>query len=157
MIRSLALALALALAAAPAWAAGPGFSISGARTVGIPELPALARGPACGVSGSTTIHLTFSDPDGIAYAALDLGAVRTRPDVSAQAEASLWLPNYARPARAYRWRYEDTDGRLYARHTISAEIDLVPSAGPIWTEVIAKDGRGAMTIRRFALRPDACR
>jgi hypothetical protein len=155
MIRSLT--LVLALVAAPAWAAGPGFSISGARAVGPPEMPALVKGPACGASGSTTIYVTFSDPQGIAYAAVDLGATRTRPDVTAQADAWLWLPSYARPARAYQWRYEDTDGRLSVRHTIPMEIDLAPAAGPIWTEVMAKDGRGAMTIRRFALRPDACR
>lgn len=155
MVRSLA--LVLALAAAPAWAAGPGFSISGAQAVGFREAPALVKGPACGASGSTTIHVTFSDPDGIAYAAVALGSARTRPDVTDQARAWLWIPDYARPQRAYRWRYEDTDGRLAVRHTIPVEIDLLPAAGPIWTEVMAKNGRGGLTVRRFALQPDACR
>lgn len=160
MIRSLTLVLALAAAVAPAaaWAwGGPGFSISGARAVGIPEAPALTRGPACGRSGSTTIYFTFSDPQGIAYAAVDLGAAQTRPDVNSQSQAWLWIPGYERSSRAYQWRYEDTDGRLFVRKTIPVEIDIVAGAGPIWTEVMAKDGGGGMTIRRFALLPDACR
>ena len=155
MIRSLM--LVLAFAAAPAWAAGPGFTILGAQKVGVPELPALTWAGPCAAFGTTTIGVTFTDPDGIAYAAVRLGAVAARPAVSDQAETWLWIPDYARPARGYQWRYEDSDGRLYLRYTLPVQIDLVPGTGPIWTEVIAKDGSGAMTIRRFGLVPDACR
>lgn len=156
MIRTLT--LAIALLATPAFAGGPGFTISGARAVGIPGLPELAAatGARCRASGRTTIHVTFSDPEGIAYAAVDLGAVQVRPGVSARARTWLWLPDYARPARGYRWRYEE-DGVLATRHTIPVTIDMVPGAGPIPTEVMAKDGTGAMTIRTFALMPAACR
>ena len=155
MIRSLT--LVLALAAAPAWAGGPGFAIAGADVVNLWGFPALARAPACGASGTTTIYVTFADPEGIAYASVSLGAVRARPGVSERAETWLWLPDYARPNRGYQWRYEDTEGGLFARHTLPVQIDLVPSAGAIPAQVMAKDGVGAMTIRRFALIPDACR
>ena len=151
------LTLLLGLAAAPAWAAGPGFSISNAEVVGVPGLPELAvmTGARCGATGRTTVYVTFADPDGIAYAAVTLGAVQARPGVSEQAETWLWLPDYARPKRGYRWRYEDKPP-LRTRHTVPVTIDLVPWAGPIPTEVMAKDGRGGMTIREFALVPDAC-
>ena len=153
------LTLALALAAAPAWAAGPGFTISGATVYGLPELEEVAPliGPECGTAGRTRIYVTFADPDGIAYAAVTLRSVQVRPDVSDQAETWLWIPDYARPARGYRWRYEDTDGRLQLRHTIPIAIELVPGAGPIPAEIMAKDGNGALKVRELALIPAACR
>ncbi len=156
MIRSLI--LLLALAAAPALAGGPDFSIAGARVVGLPgfeEITAIT-GPDCNATGRTRINVTFADPDGIAYAAVDLRSSQVRPAVSEQAEARLWIPNYERPERAYRWRYEDP-AALRTSYTIPIALELIPGAGPIPTEVMTKDGRGALKIRRFALVPAACR
>ena len=152
------LTLALALVAAPASAQGPGVSISGASIVGLPGLEefAAAHGPECGASGRTSISVTFADPEGITYAAVDLRSVQVRPAVPDRAETWLWLPGYARPKRGYRWRYEQVPATR-TRHTIPIAIELVPGAGPIPAEVVAKDGTGAMTIRRFALRPADCR
>ena len=152
------LTLALALAAAPAWAAGPGFTISGATAYGVPGLEEIAAltGPECGVAGRTRIHVRFADPDGIAYAAVTLRSVQVRPAVSDQAETWLWIPDYARPARGYRWRYEEP-AATRTRHTIPIVVELVPGAGPIPAEIMAKDGDGALKVRTLALVPAACR
>lgn len=152
------LTFALALAAAPAWAGGPGFTISGARAYGLPGLEDIApyTGPACGAAGRATIHVTFSDPDGIAYAAVDMRSDEVRPAVSEQAETWLWIPGYSRPARSYQWRYEEPDATR-TRHTIPIQIVVQPNARPIPTEIMTKDGKGALKIRRFALIPTVCR
>lgn len=152
------LTLALALATAPAWAAGPGFTISGATAYGLPVLDELAPlfGPECRVSGRTRIDVTFSDPDGIAYAAVTLRSSEVRPAVSDRAETWLWIPSYARPARGYRWRYEEPTATR-TRHTIPMAIEVFPGAGPIPAEIVAKDGSGALKIRELTLIPTACR
>jgi hypothetical protein len=149
--------LILVLIASPSLAAGPAVSISGASAVGVPGLPQVSAytGAPCRASGLARIYVTFTDPDGITYAAVNLNSVGVRPAVSAQDEAWLWVPSYARPKRGYQWRYEDL-GATRTRHTIPITIDLVPGARPILTEIMAKDGSGALRIRTFALVPDAC-
>ncbi len=156
MIRTLT--LLLALAGAPALANGPDFSIAGARVVGIPGFEEITArsGPRCNATGRARIDVTFTDPDGIAYAAVDLRSSQVRPAVSEQAETWLWIPNYERPERSYRWRYEDP-AALRTLYTIPIALELIPGAGPIPTEVMTKDGKGGLKIRRFALVPSACR
>lgn len=151
------LTLVLAFAAAPAWAAGPTISVSGARIV---EGRGLGLGPLgskpCGATGQATFHVTFSDPDGVTYADVRLGSVRVRPEVTPQVRTAIWVPDYARPDRFYRWRYENTD-RPSVSHTIPITVDLVPGAGAIPVEIFAKDARGTLTIRNFRVIPAACR
>jgi hypothetical protein len=151
------LILALAVAATPAWASGPGFSIAGAERVGLPGLTDFALGGRpCGATGRARIDVTFTDPDGIAYAAVSLGAARTAPAVSGFTDTTIWLPSYAKPRRDYRWRYEDAAATRTA-YTIPIVLDLIPTAGPIPAEIMAKDGRGRLTSRTLALRPAPCR
>ena len=152
------LTLALALAAAPASADDPDITIFGATAYGVPGLEEITAltGPECGVAGRTRIDVTFTDPDGISYAAVTLRSVQVRPAVSDRAETWLWIPDYARPARGYRWRYEEP-AATRTRHTIPVVIELVPGAGPIPAEIVAKDGDDALTVRTLALVPAACR
>jgi hypothetical protein len=149
------LTLTLALAAMPAWAAGPSVSVAGARVV---EGPRLGLGPAqpCAARGDVTIHVTFTDPDGVTYADVRLGSVRVRPEVTPQVRAAIWVPDYSRPDRFYRWRYENRD-RPSVSHTIPITVELVPGVGSVPAEIVAKDARGALTIRHFRLIPAACR
>jgi hypothetical protein len=143
--------------ASPALASGPDFSIAGAERVGLPLLTDFAlNGPPCGATGRARIDVTFTDPDGIAYAAVSLGAARTDPAVSDFIDTTIWLPFYAKSRRDYRWRYEDAAATRTA-HTIPIVLDLIPTAGPIPAEIMAKDGRGRLTSRTLALRPAPCR
>lgn len=156
MIR--ALTAALALAAAPAFAAGTEFNISGASTVGwsgFSDLAALG-GPHCNGSPRTRIDVTFSDPDGIAYAAVDLSSVHVRPAVSADVATWLWIPDSARAKRNYRWRYEEKAASRTTK-TIPVAVDVMAGAGPIPAEVMAVDGKGRLSVRTLALFPTACR
>lgn len=152
------LAAAFALAAAPALAAGPEINISGASTVGLPGLNKLAAlgGPHCTGAPRTRIDVTVTDPDGIAYAAIDLSSAHVRPVVSANAATWLWIPDSSRSRRSYRWRYEEKTASSTMR-TVPAVIDVVAGAGPIPAEIIAVDGKGRLTIRNIALFPTACR
>lgn len=152
------LAAVLALAAAPALAAGPGIDISGASTVGMSGFADLAAlgGPHCTGAPRTRIDVTVTDPDGIAYAAIDLSSAHVRPVMSANAATWLWIPDSARPKRSYRWRFEEKAATRTTR-TVPMAIDVVAGAGPIPAEIMAVDGKGRMSVWSIALFPAACR
>ena len=159
MIRELAVAAAAALWAAGASAGGllPGDGPTRTVTSATPGGPTLystvgaVAVPACAVRGGPALlFFAFADPDGIDYAAVQIGAETVRPAVSERAETWLWIPDYAREKRAYRWRFEDT-GVLRARRIIPVALEIVPGDEPLNVHVETKDGDENLEVVDFTL------
>lgn len=151
MLRAMAVATALVALPAGADAAwrdgGPSFAVLGAERA--------EPGDTCERSLRARIDVTVTDRHGVAYAAVDLGAADVRPAVSDRTRTWLWLPDDARGARAYRWRYEDR-AATRLRQTLPLVVDVAAGAGPVEMTVTAKDGAGNLTVRSLAVLPAAC-
>ena len=155
MLRGIILAAVLAAPAAAQDVGGQGFVEDG-PIVAIYGADRAGPGDTCRRSGLARMRFTFADPEGVAYAAVHIGAVAVRPAVSDRAETWLWLPDYARPERKYRWRYEDPAATRDAR-TLPVAVEVVAGAGPLEVTLIGKDGSGDMITSELEVVPALCR
>ncbi|MBM9595758.1 hypothetical protein [Roseitranquillus sediminis] len=150
MIRFLTLAVVAALATASAASAdAPTAVITGARA-------AEPISTVCLGGGRARFYVTFSDPDGISYAAVHLAADSIRPAVPERTKTWLWIPDYARDQRAYRWRYEDPSASRTSR-TIPVVVDVMQGSRPLTVHLEAKDAGEGLLIEEVEILPSVCR
>ncbi len=154
--RAITTALLVLGTAVPAMAGGaPALTVSRGSPVGAILWPAPPETAPCLASGGNVarLYFTFTDPQGVDYAGVDITADAVRLPVSDHVKTYLWVNPGTRDDRAYRWRFEEDGPRYPTRHTIPVAVEVVPNAGPLDVHIEAKDSVGNLTVHDFQLDP----